>query len=243
VKNFMRWITVSVLFALLASSAVQAQTPAATAPKTPPAQTTTPKAPPTPPAPAAAASPKAAAAPPAPAAAAPAAPAKPAVDVTKLGTDFVDKLNTLDDWRLSMDGKEVGLDKIVDAFMADFAPDVFAELPSDDEEQIGPLELHGIPQVRKWVEKQARSRVELEYLLARQTEKTVEGEFMVYSKPLPWGGVGIAFPILAPYSTRVNRDRFLEVETVFLQFGPDQKIHRFQMYVSEKSPLKGAREP
>jgi hypothetical protein len=165
------------------------------------------------------------------------------VDVTKLGTDFVDKLNTLDDWRLSMDGKEVGLDKIVDAFMADFAPDVFAELPSDDEEQIGPLELHGSAQVRKWVEKIARSRVELEYLLVRQTEKTVEGEFMVYSKPLPWGGVGIAFPILAPYSTRVNREKFLEMENVFLQYGPDQKIHRFQMYVSDKASVKGGREP
>jgi hypothetical protein len=239
----MRWITVSILFVLLAASAVQAQTPTApAAPKTPPAQTAAPKAPA---APAPAAPPKAAPAPPAPApaAAAPAAPAKPAVDVTKLGTDFVDKLNTLDDWRLSMDGKEVGFDKIVDAFMADFAPDVFAELPSDDEEQIGPLELHGSAQVRKWVEKFARSRVELEYLLVRQTEKTVEGEFMVYSKPLPWGGVGIAFPILAPYSTRVNRDKFLEMETVFLQYGPDQKIHRFQMYVSEKAPVKGGREP
>jgi hypothetical protein len=164
------------------------------------------------------------------------------MDVIKLGTDFVDKLNTLDDWRLSMDGKEVGFDKVVDAFMGDFAPDVFAELPADDEEQIGPVELHGIAQLRKWVEKIARSRVELEYLLVRQTEKTVEGEFMVFSKPLPWGGVGIAFPILAPYSTRENREKFLEMETVFLQYGPDQKIHRFQMYVSDKSPVRGGRE-
>jgi hypothetical protein len=241
----MRWTIVAILFVVLAASAVHAQTPTApAAPKAPPAAAA-PKAPPAQAAPTPAAPPKAAPAPPAPApaASAPAAPAKPAIDVTKLGTDFVDKLNTLDDWRLSMDGKEVGLDKIVDAFMADFAPDVFAELPSDDEEQIGPLELHGSAQVRKWVEKLARSRVELDYLLSRQTEKTVEGEFMVYSKPLPWGGVGIAFPVLAPYSTRVNRDKFLEMETVFLQYGPDQKIHRFQMYISEKAPVKGGREP
>ena len=242
----MRWIIVSILLVLLAASAVQAQTPTApAAPKPAPAQTAPPKAPPAQAAPTPAAPPKAAApAPPAPApAAAPAAPAKPAVDVTKLGTDFVDKLNTLDDWRLSMDGKEMGFDKVVDAFMADFAPDVLAELPTDDEEQIGSLELHGTAQLRKWVEKMARSRVELESLLARQTEKTVEGEFMVYSKPLPWGGVGIAFPVLAPYSTRVNREKFLEVETVFLQYGPDQKIHRFQMFISDKAPVKGGREP
>jgi hypothetical protein len=141
-----------------------------------------------------------------------------------------------------MDGKETGLDKIVDAFMADFAPDVFAELPSDDEEQIGPLQLIGTAQLRKWVEKYARTHVELEILLVRQTEKTVEGEFLVYSKPLPWGGTGIAFPMIVPYAMRVNRAKFLEMGTVFLQYGPDQKIHRFQLYMSEKSPVSGGRE-
>jgi len=241
----MRWITVSILLVLLAASAVQAQTPTpSAAPKPAPAQTAPPKAPPAQAVPTPAAPPKAAPAPPAPAPAAstPPAPATPAVDVTKLGTDFVDKLNTLDDWRLSMDGKEVGLDKVVDAFMADFAPDVLAELPSDDEEQIGPLALNGTAQLRKWVEKYARTHVELDILLVRQTEKTVEGEFMVYSKPLPWGGVGIAFPMIVPYSMRVNRNKFLEIGTVFLQYGPDQKIHRFQLYMSEKSPVSGGRE-
>jgi len=206
---------VSIFLVLLSALAVQAQTP-------------------TPPAP-----PKAA---PAPAAATPAAPAKPAVDVTKLGTDFVDKLNTLDDWRLSMDGKEVGLDKIVDAFMADFAQDVIAELPSDDEEQIGPVGLIGPAQVRRWVEKFARTHVDLDILLVRQTEKTVEGEYMVFSRPLPWGGVGIAFPMLVPYALRENRQKFLEIGNVYLQYGPDQKVHRFQMYMSEKSPISGGRE-
>ena len=237
----MRWMTVSIFLALLAVSAVQAQTPTPPAvPKAPPAQTTPPKAPPAQVAPTPPAPPKAAA-PPVPAAT-PAAPAKPAVDVTKLGTDFVDKLNTLDDWRLSMEGKEVGLDKVVDAFMADFAPDVFAELPTDDEEQIGPLELRGTAQLRRWVENYARTHVDLEFLMVRQTEKTVEGEYMVYSRPLPWGGTGIAFGIIAPYRMRVNREKFLEMETVFLQYGPDQKIRRFQMYVAGKSPVSGGRE-
>ena len=235
----MRWVTVSIVLVLLAASAAQAQTPTApAAPKPAPAQT----APPKPPAPAAqtpAAPPKAAPAPtPAPAA----APAKPAVDVTKLGTDFVDKLNTLDDWRLGMDGKEVGLDKVVDAFMADFAPDVFAELPTDDEEQIGPLELRGAPQLRKWVENYARTHVELEFLMVRQTEKTVEGEYMVYSRPLPWGGVGVAFSVLAPVIMRADRSKFLELQTVFVQYGPDQKIRRLQIYQSNKAPMRGGRE-
>jgi len=165
------------------------------------------------------------------------------VDVTKLGTDFVDQLNTLDDWRISMDGKEMGLDKVVDSFMAQFAPDVLAEIPSDDEEQIGNLVLVGSAQLRKWVEHIARTRVELDFLSARQTEKTVEGEHLVYSKPLPWGGIGIALPIIAPYSMRANRDRFMEVGAVFLQYGEDQKIHRFRLFLSEKSPVEAGGRP
>jgi len=78
--------------------------------------------------------------------------------------------------------------------------------------------------------------------MVRQTEKTVEGEYMVYSKPLPWGGVGISFSVLAPYAMRANRNKYLEIETVFLQYGPDQKIHRFELYQSQKSVMKGGRE-
>src|SRR4029078_859837 len=234
----MLWITVSIVVVLLAATAAQAQTPPA-APKTPPAQTAPPKAPPAQAAPTPA--PPKPAAPPA-AAATPAAPAKPAVDVTKLGTDFVDKLNTLDDWRLGMDGKEVGLDKVVDAFMADFAPDVFAELPTDDEEQIGPLELRGTAQLRRWVENYARTHVDLEFLMVRQTEKTVEGEYMVYSRPLPWGGVGVAFSVLAPITMRADRSKFLALENVVVQYRTDQKIRRLQIYPSQKAPMRGGRE-
>jgi hypothetical protein len=161
------------------------------------------------------------------------------LDATKLGTDFVDLLNTLDDWRISMDGKEVGIDKVVDNFMSHFAPDVLAEVPTDDEEQIGRLELVGAAQLRKWVDHIVRTRVELGFLLVRQTEKSTEGEQMVYIKPLPWGGLGIAFQLIAPYSVRANRETFLEVGSVFLQYSDDEKIHRFRLYLSEKTPLEG----
>jgi hypothetical protein len=243
----MRWMTVSILVVFLSAYAAQAQTPPAPKPA-PPAQTQTPAAPraaptppaqtqaPAPPKPAPAPTPPAQT-PPAPAQAA--APAKPVLDATKLGTDFVDLLNTLDDWRISMDGKEVGIDKVVDNFMSHFAPDVLAEVPTDDEEQIGRLELVGATQLRKWVDHIARTRVELEFLLVRQTERSTEGEQMVYMKPLPWGGLGIAFQLIAPYSMRADRKSFLELGSVFLQYSDDQKIHRFRMYLSEKTPLEG----
>jgi len=42
-----------------------------------------------------------------------------------------------------------------------FAPDVLAEVPPHDEEQIGLVMLDGSGQVRQWVEKFARSNVQL----------------------------------------------------------------------------------
>jgi hypothetical protein len=230
----MRWMTVSILVVLLSAAGAQAQTPTPAAPKPAPAAPAQTQTPPRP-------APAPAQTPPAPRPAAPAqaaAPAKPVLDATKLGTDFVDLLNTLDDWRISMDGKEVGLDQVVDNFMSHFAPDVIAEVPSDDEEQIGRLELVGAAQLRKWVDHIARTRVELDFLTVRQTQGTTEGEQMIYMKPLPWGGLGIAFQLLAPYSMRVNRNTFLEAGSVFLQYSDDAKIRRFRLYLSEKTPLE-----
>jgi hypothetical protein len=231
----MHWITTSILVVFLSASGAQAQTPTQP-PKQAPAQTQTP-APPRPTPPPTAPAQTQPAPRPAQAQAAPAAAAKPALDATKLGTDFVDLLNTLDDWRISMDGKEEGIDKVVDNFMSHFAPDVLAEVPPHDEEQIGPVVLDGSGQVRKWVEKFARSNVSLKYILTRQTQKEYEGEVMVYSKPLPWGGLGVSFQIIAAYSLRQDRRRFVEPGAVFLQFRPDGKIERLRLIQSEKNEV------
>ena len=67
----------------------------------------------------------------------------------------------------------------------------------------------------------------------RQTKKQFEGEKLVYSTPLPWGGLGISFPIIAVYSTREDRRRFMSPGMVVLQTGEDKKIHRFRLYLTE----------
>lgn len=164
-------------------------------------------------------------------------PAQPELDATFLGQQWVDRINTLDDWRISVDGREEGLDEVVDGFMELLTPDVMVEVPPHDEKQIGPVMLIGSEQVRQWAGKFARSWVDVVYSLKRQTEKEVEGERMVYSKQLPWGGLGVSFPIFLDYSARADRRRFWEVGAVFIQYGEDGKIQRFRIFQTEKEEV------
>ena len=166
-----------------------------------------------------------------------AAPARPLLNPNQLATEFLDRLNALDDWYLSVDGKEDAVDQVVDRFMALFTPDALAEVPPHDDEQIGPVMLVGNAQVRKWVDKIARTRVQLNYIVKRQTEKEFEGELMVYSKPLPWGGLGISFQLIAGYSMRTDRRRFMEPGALFIQYREDGKIQRFRLLQTEKDEV------
>src|SRR5262249_31738364 len=127
------------------------------------------------------------------------APAKPAVDPGKLAEDWISRLNALGNWYLSVEGKEVGRDEVINRMMELYAPDVIAEVPPHDEDQIGPVLLRGSANVRKWVDKISRTQVKLLYIQRKQTKKQFEGQKLVYSMPLPWGGLGISFEIIAAY--------------------------------------------
>lgn len=151
----------------------------------------------------------------------------------RLADEWMARLNALDDWTLSFDKKEEGLDPVLDRMMELYGPDVLAEVPPHDKDQIGPVVLRGTGQLRKYFEKIARTQVRLDYIIPRQTTKQFEGIEMVYSKELPWGGLGISFPIIAVYSSRENRRRFMSPGMVVLQTGEDKKIHRFRLYLTE----------
>jgi hypothetical protein len=163
----------------------------------------------------------------------PATAPKPALDPAKLAEDWMSRLNGLDDWYLSEEGKEVGLDQVVNRMMELYAADVIAEVPPHDEDQIGPVMLRGSANLKKWVEKIARTQVRLLYIQKRQTKKQIEGARLVYSTPLPWGGLGISFEIISAYSRRQDRRKFTGPGTVFLQFGADGKIERLRLYLAE----------
>lgn len=166
------------------------------------------------------------------------APAKPALDPDRLADIWVLRLNALDDWYLSEEGKEQGIDQVVNSMMELFAPDVLAEVPPYDADQIGRIMLVGSGQVRKWVDKLARSQVRFEYRIKRQTEKEFEGEQLIHSKLLPWGGLSISFQIIGVWSLREDRRRFMAPGSVFVQYGEDGKIRRLRLYLAEISEVK-----
>ena len=158
-------------------------------------------------------------------------------NVTQLAVDWVDRTEGLSNWYLTMDGKEDGANQVVDKMMELFAPDAIVQVPPHDPEQIGPVVLVGSAQVRKWVDKIAKSQVDIKYKIQRQTEQASDGEIMVHSKPLPWGGVSVAFQVLAAYSLREDRRRFLELGAVFIQYGVDGKIQRLRLLLTEKDEV------
>jgi hypothetical protein len=162
---------------------------------------------------------------------------KPALNADKLAIDWMDRMDALSHWYLTVDGKEDGLQQTVDHMMELYTPDVIAEVPPYDERQLGPVMLVGTVQLRKWVEKVATTQVDIHYQLKRQTMKEFEGEDMIYSRPLPWGGVGVAFQVLESDSQRVDRKRFMQIGGVFLQFNNDGKIYRMRLVLAEKDEI------
>jgi len=154
----------------------------------------------------------------------------------KQAEDFIKKLNALSDWYLSLDGKEEGVDKLVDNMMELYAPDVLAEVPPHDKDQIGPVMLRGKDNVRKWVDRIARTQVRLLYYMRRQTDGPTgdfEGWRLVYTAKLPWGGTGITFPVMGVWSERESRKRFTAPGFINIQYGTDGKIKRLRILLGE----------
>src|SRR6266704_3085971 len=226
-------IVVSILITLLALE-FQAQTPPAQTPKPPQAQSPpaqTPKPPQTQTPPAQTPPPQAPQTPPAVAA------KPPAPEPLQLAEDWMARLNNLSNWYLTFEGKEVGREDLVNKMMELYAPDVVPEVQPHHDEQIGPVTLRGSANVRKWVDKISRTQVRLLYIQRRQTKKQFEGTKLIYSTPLPWGGVGISFEIIAAWSRREDRRKFTGPGSVFLQYNADGKIDRLRLYVGEISEV------
>jgi len=155
----------------------------------------------------------------------------------KLAVEWVKRFNALSEWFLTPDGKESPeLAEAVHSMMELYAPDVLAEVPPYDKDQLGPINLRGADNVQKWVENIARTQARLTYFVKRRTagpNGDFEGYRPVYSAPLPWGGIGMAFQIVGVWSLREDRRRFMAPGSVFLELRPDGKITRLRLFLSE----------
>jgi hypothetical protein len=165
---------------------------------------------------------------------------EPSGEVELLAEAWLERLNALDDWYLSVEGEEVGVDEVVDSMMELYAPEVIANVPPfHDEDQFGPMRLDGREQLRKYFALFARSYSRLGYLHRRQTGPGFEGYKLVYAAtPLPWPGQGISFEMVAAYSLRADRrQRFYGPGAVYLQYGEDGKIQRLRLLLGEIEPV------
>jgi len=160
---------------------------------------------------------------------------KPVLDPEKLANEWMTRMNALDDWRLTVDGKAEGFDEVVNSMMELYTPDVLADVPPHDDEQIGSVMLRGTALLRQWVEKIARSQVRLNYIRIAQTMQEFNGVRPVFTTELPWGGLGISFQIIGAWSMREDRlnQRFMAPGAVFLQFNEEGKIYRMRLYLTE----------
>ena len=160
---------------------------------------------------------------------------KPLPDTTKLADEWMRRMNALDDWHLTSDGKEEGFKEVVDSMMELFTPDVLADVPPHDDEQIGSVMLRGSALLRQWVEKIARTQVRLNYIRTAQTMKEFNGYRPIFFTEFPWGGYGISFHIIGAWSEREDRlnKRFMAPGAVFLQYNDEGKIYRMRLYLTE----------
>src|SRR5262245_24989228 len=105
----------------------------------------------------------------------------------QLFNEWFSRLNALDDWFITMDGKEQP-EQVVDALLALYATDA-VQFVGPNERQIGMVTLSGLDAIRKWVDQMARTRRQIAWRLSSRTMDEKTAGLMVV--PAPWGGSSV----------------------------------------------------
>lgn len=165
--------------------------------------------------------------------------AKPELNAEKLVNEWMRRLNGLEKWYISMDGREQ-TEEVVGKFLEMYAPDALQTVgPAED--QMGTVMLRGVSQIRKWADDFARSYVILGWRINVQTEFVGPSDrttSLVYVTPTPWGGLAGSFELTAVYSLRKSRRKFMAPGTVFMQFREDGKIQRLRLYLQRDETVE-----
>ena len=159
-----------------------------------------------------------------------------ALNPQTLVDEWFRRLNDLDNWFISMDGKEQ-TDEVVDRMMELYAPDAL-QFVGPAEDQLGPVMLVGREPIRKWFENFARTYVQVAYRIDVQTAGKEQTAALLYTTPLPWGGLGVSCQITGVYSLRENRRKFMSPGGLFVQFREDGKIQRLRFLVQKDETVE-----
>src|SRR5262245_52771117 len=150
------------------------------------------------------------------------------LDPEKLVDQWFIRLNALDDWYISYDGKEE-TDAVVDRFVELYDRDAFHQV-GPNENQIGPVVFHGPDGIKKWATDFAKKHVQLAYRVDMITRNEKTGQLMYSVKP-PWGGIAAAVEFTAVYTNREDRKRIMIPGSAFFVFDDSGKILRLRLYM------------
>lgn len=153
---------------------------------------------------------------------------KPALDADRLVREWFRRLNALDDWFITVDGKEEP-EGVVEKMVELYAPDAI-QFQGPGDEQIGTAAYSGHAGVRKWADDFARKYVQLAYRLQDQTAKEQTADVIMTATP-PWGGLAASVEFTAFYGDRQTRRRFFGPGIAVFQFNEDGKIRRLRIYL------------
>ena len=152
----------------------------------------------------------------------------PAVKPEELALEWFIRLNELDNWFISYDGKEEN-QAVVDRFLELYADDASHQVgPSAT--QIGPVIFFGKDAIRKWADDFSRRYVALNYRIEYKTrkEKPLQPFYLIQ---FPWGGTGASTQFEAIFTNREDRRQFVVPGAVFFMFDESGKIDSVRLYL------------
>ena len=153
---------------------------------------------------------------------------RPVIKPEDLAAEWFIRLNELDDWYISYDGKEEN-QKVVERFLELYADDAFHQVgPSAT--QIGPVIFHGKDAIRKWVDDFSKRYVGLNYRIEYKTRKEKPLQ-PFYTIQFPWGGTGASTQFEAIFTNREDRRQFVVPGAVFFIFDESGKIDSVRIYL------------
>jgi hypothetical protein len=158
----------------------------------------------------------------------PAVPKAPVALAEETAREWFIRLNELDDWHISFEGKEEN-DAVVDRFVDLYAADAFHQV-GPSEKQSGPVVFHGKAAIRKWADDFSKQYVGLNYRIEYKTRKEMPVQ-PFYITQFPWGGSGAATQFEAIYTTREERRQFVVPGAVFVMVDEAGKIQNLRLYL------------
>jgi len=146
----------------------------------------------------------------------------------ELADQWFTRLNQLDDWFISVNGKEEN-EAVVERFVELYASDAYHQI-GPSENQIGQVVLHGTDAIRRWANEFSKKYVGVNYRVEYKTrnEKTLQPFFVTQ---FPWGGLGASTEFMAIFRNRDDRRQFAMPGAVFFMFDETGKIENVRLYL------------